>query len=324
MPRNRSVRRRRRIAAAAGSAVLLGVVVGFQQVTGAGGGSPPVIVQPPPAASVLEIRVGPEPRRRVDLSTAYEDGRLDPRRFDALIAEVVRLRWRARDGAATVVYGLRPADVRRAVLRADEPVVRVAARPVSSRIAAPVVAQELRNNCESAALEILLATAGRRVPQLRLQAALEVSGGLDPVGTGASRIWGDPELGYVGRPDGGGVAGGFGVYPPPVRTAAGRFGVELEDMTGRTTRDVFERVRSGRAVMVWIGLSDGPYGEWTSPEGRPVRVNFGEHTVVLAGVTSDGRLRIVNPLQGTRETWSRAEFEPMWRLLGRRALALPA
>ena len=63
---------------------------------------------------------------------------------------------------------------------------------------------------------------------------------------------------------------------------AARYGVRLIDLTGRPLEEIVARVRGGTAVMVWIGLSDGPYGRWTSPSGRPVEVNFGEHTLVLA------------------------------------------
>ena len=73
--------------------------------------------------------------------------------------------------------------------------------------------------------------------------------------------------------------------------------------------------------MVWVGLSAGPYGEWTSPRGRRIRVNFGEHTVVLHGIREDGSLLVSNPLEQTREVWDRGKFERMWELLGRRALA---
>lgn len=134
-------------------------------------------------------------------------------------------------------------------------------------------------------------------------------------------MWGDPELGYVGRPDGGGVAGGFGIYPGPVRATAAKYGRKLHVLSSRSPRAVYDQIFDGHAVMVWIGLSDGPYGAWRSPQGRPVRVNFGEHTVVLHGVRADGGLLVSNPLQGTRETWTKRRFESMWERLGRRALA---
>jgi len=45
---------------------------------------------------------------------------------------------------------------------------------------------------------------------------------------------------------------------------------------------------------------------------------------VLTGITRNGDLRVINPLRGTRETWSRTRFEAAWQLLGRRALAARA
>lgn len=194
--------------------------------------------------------------------------------------------------------------------------------PRSSRIRAPAVRQAQANTCESAALEILLATSGTRIAQRRLQAAFPASGSLDPVGTGPSRVWGDPDKGYVGRADGSGVAGGFGIYPRPAAAAARKLGRKLDDLTGSDARRIYARLLRGRAVMTWIGLSAGPYGEWESPDGKRIKVNFGEHTIVLAGMDPAGRLRVVNPLRGTQELWSQTRFEAAWMLLGRRALGV--
>lgn len=72
--------------------------------------------------------------------------------------------------------------------------------------------------------------------------------------------------------------------------------------------------------MVWVALSAGPFGSWVSPQGKSIRVNYGEHTVTLVGMSGD-RLRVDDPLTGRLEYWSRATFEAMWRALGRRALA---
>ena len=230
---------------------------------------------------------------------------------------------RRRRGAATVDYRLdRGAAARKAIaLGSAGGVVDVPARPQSASVRAPVVAQQLRNNCESAALQILLATTGVRVDQLRLQRQFRRSGPLDPLETPEGRVWGNPEDGYVGRPEGGGVAGGFGVYQRPVAALAGAYDRSLADLSGRPPSAIYDALRRGRAVMAWIGLSDGPYGQWRGPDGRQVQVNFGEHTVVLAGIRADGALRVVNPLQGTREVWSPDQFELMWERLDRRALA---
>ncbi len=198
--------------------------------------------------------------------------------------------------------------------------VAVTGRALSAKVKAPVIRQRLRNNCESAALQILLATTGVRVDQLRIQREFPHDGPLDPDGSGSAMTWGDPDVGYVGRSDGGGVAGGFGVYPGPVAAVARRHGRALDDLTGRPASRLYRRLRQGHAVMAWVGLADGPYGTWRSPRGRRIRVNFNEHTVVLSGMRADGLIRVVNPLEGTRELWSRERFEMMWARLGDRAL----
>lgn len=280
--------------------------------------------RPPPSVPVVVVDAGGTAAARLDLRGARAtDGSLDPERAAKLLAAHLPRQWTVRRGSARITYRLDRRSALLALTAPGQPVTRIRATPVTSVIGAPVVAQALRNNCESAALEVLLATAGARVPQLELQSAFPTSGPSDPVEGPDGRVWGDPALGYVGRPNGGGTAGGFGVYQRPVMLTAARYGVRLEDLTGRPMAQVIERVRKGSAVMMWIGLSDGPYGEWISPEGRPIRVNFGEHTVVLAGATADGRLRVINVLGGTVEMWTRPELDRAWRLLGARALAAP-
>jgi uncharacterized protein YvpB len=179
----------------------------------------------------------------------------------------------------------------------------------------------LHNNCETAALQVLLATVGVKVDQLRLQADVRRSGPLDPTGSPPNQTWGDPSLGFVGRAAGGGPAGGFGVYQGPIADLAGRFGVRLRDLTRSSPRALYRRLLDGHAVMTWVGLGNGPFGHWRSPSGRQINVNFNEHAVVLVGMRTSGMLEVVNPLYGTRELWSRADFETMWARLGRRALS---
>lgn len=264
-------------------------------------------------------------RRLADLPVSAYSRAGAPSR--ALLAGAVRRKLgrpvEIRRGNATirVEYELAGTVLQALRLGGDGGRVRAASRVLETRIDAPILRQAQKNTCESAALEILLATRGVRIDQAELQASLPRSGPLDPQGEGVERVWGDPDLGYVGRPDGGGAAGGFGVYPGPVADLAARRGVRLEDLTGRQPSDVYARLRQGRAVMAWIGLSDGPYGVWRTPSGREVEVNFGEHTVVLTGIEADGSVRVSNPLEGTAETWSRATFEQLWSRLGRRALA---
>ena len=185
----------------------------------------------------------------------------------------------------------------------------------------PIIRQTLRNNCETAALAMLIASRGVHVSQLKLQRELPRSGPLDPTRRKGSRlpIWGDPNLGFVGRAAGGGTSGGFGVYPHPIRQLARRHGVALTPLTQRPLSQILAHLRAGRPVMVWIGLSDGPYMTWKTPRGRTVKANFGEHTVVLTGMRGS-LVKVNDPLDGRRKLWTQSYLASAWQRLGRRAL----
>lgn len=208
----------------------------------------------------------------------------------------------------------------RAKLRGGS-VVRVPGRPISSRIHVPLIKQALRDDCEAASLSMLMAFKGKPVGQLALQRQVAHSPPLDPtVAADGSETWGDPSQGFVGRADGGGPAGGFGVYQGPIQALARREGVILRDLTGSTPAAIYGALLHGHPVMVWVALSAGPYASWSTLAGKRVTVNYGEHAVVLTGV--NGREVDVNdPLSGTRLTWARPQFERMWKALGRRALS---
>lgn len=248
-------------------------------------------------------------------------GSIDARLPLSTRARVLPGRATVRARGVTTAYAIdrRRAASRLARLKGSE--LTLPGRRMSVSIAAPAVAQRLRDNCETAALQVLLATKGVRIDQLVLQRRLRRSGPLDPEVTPAGSVWGDPDAGYVGRADGSGSWGGFGVYPGPIASLAARHGRRLRDLTGTSPSSLYRSVLGGRAVLAWVGLGDGPYREWTAPDGRAVSVNLNEHTVVLTGMRRDGSLELVNVLEGTREVWSRARFEQAWALLGQRALA---
>ena len=276
----------------------------------AGAGATSTHTQPPPQplavyAAGKRIEVLHSDQRRIRVPT-----RIEARRGRATLSLAVPIR-RARSR------------VRRA-LRAHEARVDLPVVPLRTTIALRPVRQLLHNNCESTALSMLLAAGGVRVGQLRLQARLPRSGPLDPEPVAGSRLlrWGDPERGFVGRAAGGGTEGGFGVYEPPVRALAARYGVRLLDLHRRSVTALRRAVLAGQPVLAWVGLAAGPFLTWLTPSGREITVNLNEHAIVLVGV-GPGYVLVNNPLTGERERWSDALFSYRWKLLGRRALELP-
>lgn len=277
--------------------------------------------QPVPE-QVLIVTAGDKVIASIPTARYVSGERIDTAALTAILAPTVPTTTIEVKGRVRTVYSYdRQATIRRAArLGPSGGKLAATRRAAAATIKAPVIKQRLRNNCESAALSVLLATTGRKIDQLRIQRALPISGTLDPTTNVTGTHWGDPAVGFVGRPDGGGAAGGFGVYPGPVATTARRFKATLRDISKKQPAAVYQSLREGHAVMAWIGLTDGPYRTWITPNGRPVTVNFGEHTVVLHGITADGGLLVSNPLQGTRERWTKQQFETLWERLGRRAL----
>lgn len=312
------VRRRRRFAALIAAAALVAVGLAVFRSPSRGTSEPArgAHSHSGPSPVHLTVRMGTTQLARI--TAPPQRAR---RRAQTLLARLPASIAR-RQGAATVTYslGISEARHRLTALRSGG-VLEVPVTPVASTIRAPVVRQRLHNDCEATALQVLLATVGVKADQLELQSQLPRSGPLDPVGPPGQRVWGDPAKGFVGRADGGGPAGGFGVYQEPIAQLARRHGRELRDLTGSRPAAVYSTLRSGHAVMTWVGLAPGPIASWRAPDGRPITVLFSEHAVVLTGISADGTLTVVNPLHGDLEQWSQAQFELMWARLGRRALA---
>jgi uncharacterized protein YvpB len=199
--------------------------------------------------------------------------------------------------------------------------VVVPERPAAARTRVPLVRQALRDNCETASLSMILAFSGKAVGQIALQNEVAHSEPLDPtVAADGSEVWGDPSRGFVGRADGGGPAGGYGVYQRPIQALAGRHGVDLRDLTGAGPQAVYRALLSGHPVLAWVALSNGPFATWQTPAGRTVRANYGEHAIVLTGV-GPRTVSLNDPLSGRRLSWAKLDFERMWTALGNRALS---
>ncbi len=308
-----TVRRRRLFALPALLVAVVAVVVGIRAAFGGG-----VVSSPPPPPAMVQLRLGEATLARVNVNLAG-----NPVAIRTALSRVPNRRT-ARIGKAKITYavdrGATGAALRRA-LRGGGGTVAVVERPISSSIAVPLIPQVLQDDCEATALAMVLAYSGRSIDQLALQHQVAHSPPLDPTtGPNGEEIWGDPARGFVGRADGGGPAGGFGVYQAPIRALAGQHGLEMANLTGARPDRVYAALLAGHPVLAWVALSAGPYAQWTSPAGKEIQVNYGEHAVVLTGIDRAG-VHVNDPLSGERLTWSRPQFEGMWAGLGHRALA---
>lgn len=308
-----TVWRRRLLALLAIFAVVVAVVVGIRAASGGG-----IVNSPPPPPAMVQLKLGEATLARISVAPAG-----NPAAIRTALSRVPNRRV-ARTGKAKVTYATDRAATGvalRHALRSGGGTVAVVERAISSSIAVPLIAQVLPDDCEATALAMVLGYSGRSIDQLALQHQVAHAPPLDPTtGPNGEEIWGDPARGFVGRADGGGPAGGFGVYQVPIRALAQRHGLEMTDLTGVRPDRLYAALLAGHPVLAWVALSAGPYARWTSPAGKEIQINYGEHAVVLTGIDGAG-VHVNDPLSGERLIWSRPQFEQMWAGLGHRALA---
>jgi uncharacterized protein YvpB len=274
--------------------------------------------RPPPRPVVQPLRVTKDGRpitmpasfRRRVRSAGLRARRLVTR-FLAARAFARGRRWRLR-------YAWSDADVS-AILRAARGGVRDVRLPgalTAVSLGIRPIQQAYRNDCEAAALSMLL---GGRVSQYRLQALFPLAKPYLPVDTDRGEVWGDPERGFVGPVRG----GGYGVYERPVLAVARRFDPGAVDLTGTSVHRVVAAVKQARPVEAWIQFGASLPRTWLAPDGTTVHANFAEHTITLVGWRR-GLLVYDNPWDGTVSTFTIPEFARLWHVLGDRAIAGPS
>ncbi|MFJ7245039.1 C39 family peptidase [Kitasatospora sp. NPDC098652] len=204
------------------------------------------------------------------------------------------------------------------------------AGPVSAAPAAPAAAsvpyyeQQLGNDCEAAALRMLLAARGVTADDQQILDRIGVDRDHPEFGHSGPRS-GDPYEAFVGDPDGSETAGtGFGVYSPPVAKAARSYGLTVrQDGSGISVQQLKDELAAGHPAVVWVDylwrhLRSTTY---TAYDGRSVLyAGPAEHTVVVTGF-SGGRVSLNDPARG-RTTVSEDDFADGYATYGHMAVVI--
>ncbi len=181
----------------------------------------------------------------------------------------------------------------------------------------PVSRQEMKLDCETAALQMALAFFGYQYSQSALF-ALENPDIRPPVmGPDHSVLqWGNPYTNYVGDVNGDPrTPTGYGVYYPVILKIANSHGVpNAYGREGFTPAAIYAQVAARHPVQVWVefGWAPAKVGVWTAWDGTRVQYSPTEHSVVLSGV-KPGMVRINDPWHGEQYWISKATFESSWR-----------
>lgn len=180
----------------------------------------------------------------------------------------------------------------------------------------PVIQQTMVLDCETAALQMGLATYGYSYSQDTLFARENAD--LQPPVMGPNHTvlrWGDPYTNFVGKVNGSDwIPTGYGVYYPVILRIAREIGLtSAYGGEGFAPATIYRALSTGHAVEVWIETNwTRPFvGTWTAWDGRTVRYSYAEHAVTLSGV-SPTQVRVNDPLHGTQYWISKSRFETVW------------
>jgi len=201
--------------------------------------------------------------------------------------------------------------------------------PTTRVLAVPWHHQAHALSCEAAALKMALEYLGINVDELTLIAAMGHDTRL-PVRDARGRIlrWGDPNLAYVGNPDGKIGVTGYGVYYLPVARAAAARGAYVIAAgsglygSGIEPAAVYQAVLDGHPVVAWISNTYArvPLSSYRSFGGVNVPYTLTEHAVTVVGVRPDAVL-INDPWFG-RGWHSKAQFESAYATFADMAVIL--
>jgi uncharacterized protein YvpB len=207
----------------------------------------------------------------------------------------------------------------------DPPPVKPSAPPQQIfTVAVPVYQQLMNLDCETAALQMGLATFGHQFTQAELFALEAPDTRPAEVGPNNTVLrWGNPYINFVGLVDGlESNITGYGVYWPVMLHIAKTHGVPgATGANGMKARTVYQALQAGHPVEVWIetGWARPRTGTWISWDGQSIPYSLHEHAVTLSGVSTDS-VRVNDPLHGSQYWITKGTFELSWSDFGNQAI----
>ena len=183
--------------------------------------------------------------------------------------------------------------------------------------AVPLIAQSRNLDCESAALRMALLFRGfdRSEDWILAQMGADLRRAVVDQFGDVLR-WGDPYQTFVGNVNGVEYnASGYGVYYPPIATAAFRGGYRWTvGREGWTPRDLYVEVAAGNTVVVWLPVygywESAAMRTWTAWDGRAIRYTLVEHAMTLIGINAAaGTVTLNDPNHGVLRTVPIYQFE---------------
>ena len=138
-------------------------------------------------------------------------------------------------------------------------------------------------------------------------------------------IWGDPDNGFVGNVNGSVFSGtGYGVYDKPIKDVAEIYRDAYVIQKGSLSF-ILGEVDKGNPVIVWGLLPRTQTINWTTLDGKDIKVQSGEHARIVMGyvgdVTNPSKIILMDPIYG-KIRMSTEKFLADWQKMENRAVVI--
>ncbi|MBM7690741.1 uncharacterized protein YvpB [Peribacillus deserti] len=193
----------------------------------------------------------------------------------------------------------------------------------SKRLNVPLVAQrpELPSGCEATALTMALNYYGVKVSKTTVAKKMPY----DPTklvrnAEGTIKIWGDPDVGFVGTPFG----NGYTINPGPLKKVLDQYRSGGVNLTGKSFSEVERYISLGKPVLVWFTISHEMPSKrtWKTPKGKTINGARPLHCIVVTGF--DGNYVYFNDSEARKKDMklSKSKFISIYNAMGKRALVV--
>ncbi|TCN24135.1 SH3 domain-containing protein [Mesobacillus foraminis] len=190
------------------------------------------------------------------------------------------------------------------------------------RLNVPIIAQrpELPSGCEVTALAMALQYYGVNVSKTTLAREMPYdSTKLVRNENGSIKIWGDPDVGFVGTPFG----NGFTINPGPLKKVLDKYRAGGVNLTGSNFSEVEQHILQGKPVLAWFTIShEMPVARsWQTPSGKTINAARPLHCIVVTGV--DSQYVYFNDSELVKNVkMPKDKFIKIYNAMGKRALAV--
>ncbi|PLT30039.1 SH3 domain-containing protein [Peribacillus deserti] len=193
----------------------------------------------------------------------------------------------------------------------------------AKRLNVPLIAQrpELPSGCEATSLAMALNYYGVKVSKTTLANKMPYDKTkLLRNADGTIKIWGDPNVGFVGTPFG----NGYTINPGPLKRVLDQYRSGGVNLTGKSFSEVESYIRKGKPVLAWFTINyEMPSKRtWKTTAGKTINAPKPLHCIVVTGV--DANYVYFNDSEARKKDVkiSKSKFISVYNAMGKRALAV--